>query len=272
MGGSLNDQEMTADQKRVALLIDADNARAANIDVILEEVAKRGTANVRRAYGDWKHPRLQLWEGKLQTHAIRPVQQFAYTAGKNASDIAIVIDAMDLLYAHEFDAFAIVSSDADFTPLVMRIRDSGVKVYGFGEEKTPPSFVRACSQFTYIGELGKPAAGPKHAAPYVSAPKTSELKKAVNTGESRKTSETNKPKNLQDPRVQEMLRNAVNASKNKDGWSHLGEVGTQIRNADQSFDRRAYGHSNLSKLFVATGLFEVRRKNLTALVRDKPTK
>ncbi|GAB3518213.1 NYN domain-containing protein [Arthrobacter monumenti] len=260
---------MTGDQKRIALLIDADNAPASKIELILEELAIRGrAADVRRAYGDWKLETLQPWVEKLPLHAIQPVQQFAFTVRKNATDIAMVIDAMDLLYAHSFDAFAIVSSDADFTPLVTRIRANGVKVYGFGEEKTSAAFVNACTQFTYLSELGKSPAGPKHAAPKHAAAKTAETKKTVNISEPQKAPKAGNPKDLQDPRVQEMLRNAVDASKNKDGWSHLGEVGTQIRK-DTSFDRSAYGHSNLSKLFTATGLFDVRRQNLTVFVRDK---
>ena len=124
-------------EKRIALLIDADNAPASKIDVILAEVARHGAANVRRAYGNWKSPNLKPWEATLHAYAIRPIQQFAYSSGKNASDMAMVIDAMDLLYARSVDAFAIVSSDADFTPLVMRILTDGVKVYGFGERRRP---------------------------------------------------------------------------------------------------------------------------------------
>ena len=135
---------MDAGEKRIALLIDADNAPAAKIEVILAEVARHGSANVRRAYGNWKSPHLKHWEAALHPYAIRPVQQFAYSSGKKASDMAMVIDAMDLLYGRSLDAFAIVSSDADFTPLVMRVLTDGLKVYGFGEKKTPEPFVNAC--------------------------------------------------------------------------------------------------------------------------------
>ena len=152
----VDDRPETAD-KRIAVLIDADNAPASKIDVILAEVARHGAANVRRAYGNWKSPHLKPWEDTLHAYAIRPIQQFAYTSGKNASDMAMVIDAMDLLYSRNLDGFAIVSSDADFTPLVMRILTDGLKVYGFGERKTPEPFVNACSQFTYVEGLGQPA-------------------------------------------------------------------------------------------------------------------
>ncbi|MFN4162838.1 MAG: NYN domain-containing protein, partial [Stenotrophomonas sp.] len=146
---------MTEPEKRIALLIDADNAPSSKIDVVLAEVARYGVANVRRAYGNWKSPSLKGWESVLHAYAIRPIQQFAYSRGKNASDMAMVIDAMDMLYARNLDGFAIVSSDADFTPLVMRLLTDGVKVYGFGEKKTPEPFVNACSKFTYLEALGQ---------------------------------------------------------------------------------------------------------------------
>lgn len=268
---SLNDQEMNGDEKRIALLIDAENASTSNIDKILEQLGHQGTATVRRAYGDWTSLP-QTWKDTLHDHAIRPVQQFAYTARKNASDIAMVIDAVDLLHAHRFDAFAIVSSDADFTPLVMRIRANGVKVYGFGDQKTPMSFVNACTQFTKIGESAKPLSPPTQVASKVMAPKASGSKKTTNVSKPKKTTKAGKPKDLQDPRVQQLLRNAVNASKNENGWSHLGEVGAQIRQGDESFNRRDYGHGSLRKLFVATGLFDVERQDLTVFVRASSKK
>ena len=147
---------MSEPEKRIALLIDADNAPASKIDEVLAEVARYGVANVRRAYGNWKSPRLKGWEAVLHEYAIRPIQQFAYSKGKNASDMAMVIDAMDLLYARNLDGFAIVSSDADFTPMVMRLLTDGVKVYGFGEKKTPEPFVNACSKFTYRKRWARP--------------------------------------------------------------------------------------------------------------------
>jgi uncharacterized protein (TIGR00288 family) len=232
-------------EKRLALLIDADNAPAAKIDVILAEVARHGSANVRRAYGNWKSPHLKAWESTLHTYAIRPIQQFAYTSGKNASDMAMVIDAMDLLYARTLDAFAIVSSDADFTPLVMRILTDGVKVYGFGEKKTPEPFVNACSQFTYVEGLVEPSA---NGEPALKASDAQRLRG--------------------DTRLVQMLRNAVDAAAADDGWAHLGQVGSQIGN-QASFDPRNYGYRKLSDLIEATELFEVKRSNLTVLIRDR---
>ena len=232
--------------KRIALLIDADNAPASKIDVILAEVARHGAANVRRAYGDWKSPNLKPWEATLHACAIRPIQQFAYSRGKNASDMAMVIDAMDLLHARSVDAFALVSSDADFTPLVMRIRDEGAKAYGFGERKTPEPFVNACSQFTYVDGLGQPSAAPDEPV----------------------LQPTDSKKLRSNTRLVQMLRNAVNASTGDDGWAHLGQVGSQIRN-QASFDPRNYGYPKLGDLIDATNLFEVNRQDTFVLVRDK---
>lgn len=238
---------MAEGERRIALLIDADNAPAAKIDVILAEVARHGAANVRRAYGNWKSPHLKSWEGTLHSYAIRPIQQFAYSSGKNASDMAMVIDAMDLLYARNLDAFAIVSSDADFTPLVMRILTEGLKVYGFGQRKTPEPFVNACSQFTYVEGLGQP----------------SEEKPDEQTFKP-----TDRTKLRRDARLVQMLRNAVDAAADDDGWAHLGEVGNQIGN-QASFDPRNYGYRKLSDLIQATDLFEVRRTGQIVMVRDK---
>jgi uncharacterized protein (TIGR00288 family) len=238
---------MAEGERRIALLIDADNAPAAKIDVILAEVARHGAANVRRAYGNWKSPHLKSWEAVLHSYAIRPIQQFAYSSGKNASDMAMVIDGMDLLYARNLDAFAIVSSDADFTPLVMRILTEGLKVYGFGQRKTPEPFVNACSQFTYVEGLGQASE---------EKPDEQALKPSDRT------------KLRRDARLVQMLRNAVDAATDDDGWAHLGEVGNQIGN-QASFDPRNYGYRKLSDLVQATDLFEVKRSGQIVLIRDK---
>lgn len=232
-------------ERRIALLIDADNAPASKIDVILAEVARHGAANVRRAYGDWKSPNLKPWETTLHAYAIRPIQQFAYSRGKNASDMAMVIDAMDLLYARSVDAFALVSSDADFTPLVMRILTDGVKVYGFGETKTPEPFVNACSQFTYVEGLVQPSAKPDE--PVLKASDSKKLRG--------------------DARLVQLLRNAVEAADGDDGWAPLAAVGSQIGN-QASFDARNYGYRKLSDLIEATELFEVKRQNKAVYGRD----
>ncbi len=238
---------MNAPENRIALLIDADNAPASKIDVILAEIARHGSANVRRAYGNWKSPHLKQWEATLFDSAIRPMQQFAYSSGKNASDMAMVIDAMDLLYAKSIDAFAIVSSDADFTPLVMRILTDGVQVYGFGEQKTPEPFVNACSKFTYVEGLVQPSAKPD--------------------GPELKATDRNTLRG--DTRLVQMLRNAVDAaSDDDDRWAQLSQVRNQIGNR-ASFDPRNYGYRKLVDLMQATELFEIKRENQVVLVRDK---
>ena len=235
-------------ETRIALLIDADNAPAAKIDVILAEVARYGVANVRRAYGNWKSPHLKGWEATLHEYAIRPIQQFAYSSGKNASDMAMVIDAMDLLYARNLDGIAIVSSDADFTPLVMRLLTDGLKVYGFGEQKTPKPFANACSKFTYLEALAPPSSSGTVVAATQPTP----------------------AKDLRgDTRLVQMLRSAVESAAGDDGWSHLGAVGHQISN-QASFDSRNYGYRKLSDLIEATELFEVKRENQIVSIRDKP--
>ena len=245
---------MTEPEKRIALLIDADNAPATKIDAVLAEVARHGVANVRRAYGNWKSPRLKGWEQTLHEYAIRPIQQFAYSRGKNASDMAMVIDAMDLLYARNLDGFAIVSSDADFTPLVMRLLTDGVKVYGFGEKKTPDPFVNACSKFTYLEALAQNHAGDPDV----------EADGAGGTEEVRPRKSG--PELRGDTRLVQMLRRAVTAAEGDDGWAHLGPVGSQIGN-QASFDPRNYGYGKLSDLIAATGLFELKKEGKSSFVR-----
>lgn len=234
-------------EKRIAVLIDADNAPAAKVDVILAEVARYGVANVRRAYGDWKNPHIRSWEAVLHEYAIRPVQQFAYSRGKNASDMAMVIDAMDLLYARNLDGFAIVSSDADFTPLVMRLLTDGMKVYGFGEKKTPEPFVNACSKFTYVEALGEPSSA----------------------GDTTATRARTATELRSDAKLVQLLRGAVDLASDDDGWSNLGAVGHQIAN-QASFDPRNHGYRKLSDLIEATGLFEVKREHQNIWIRDRP--
>lgn len=243
---------------RVALLIDADNSPSSKIDLILNELSTFGETNIRRAYGNWKKSELKGWEEVLHENAIRPMQQFDYTKGKNASDMAMVIDALELLYTDQPDAFGIVSSDADFTPLVMHLRAKGAAVYGFGAQKTPEPFVNACSRFLYLDKLGPvaasdaPAGGREDADTVAAAPlraTPAQLK--------------------QDARLVMLLRNAVQAAADDEGWARVGAVGTQIAN-QASFDHRNYGYATLTKLLVATQLFDiVDEGKSTVMVRDK---
>ena len=229
---------------RLAVLIDADNAQPAVTEQLLAEVAKFGTAYVKRAYGDWTGSQLAGWKEQLLTQSIQPMQQFAYTSGKNATDAAMVIDAMDLLYSGRFDGFCIVSSDSDFTRLAQRIRESGLTVYGFGERKTPEPFVRACDRFIYIENLtyAETAAAPEDRAPQ-RAPRASATRLK------------------RDAALVSLLRNAVEAASDDDGWAWLGSVGNIITKQRPDFDSRTYGYAKLSDLMNATSLFELERRS-----------
>ncbi|TCJ11559.1 NYN domain-containing protein [Parasulfuritortus cantonensis] len=238
----------------IALLIDADNSPAGKIEQVLDELAKYGVINIRRAYGNWKSPNLKGWEAVLHEYAIQPMQQFAYSKGKNATDMAMVVDAMDLLYGKHLEGIALVSSDADFTPLVMRMRANGVKVYGFGEEKTPMPFVNACSRFLYLEHLG--AAEAKAAElPSPAQPATLPVRRSGNELKG-------------DTRLVSLLRNSVAAAADDDGWAHLGAVGSHI-SKQASFDQRNYGYAKLGDLFAAIDLFEIGKRDKGLYVRDR---
>jgi uncharacterized LabA/DUF88 family protein len=232
------------EDERLALLIDADNAQASVIDGLLEEVANYGTAQVKRIYGDWTRPNLAGWKDVLLRHSIQPRQQFAYTKGKNATDAAMVIDAMDLLHSGRFDGFCLVSSDSDFTPLAARIRESGLKVYGFGEQKTPEAFVAACDKFIFTELL-------KDEAPGATPPKRQG------------------PKELRgDARLVSLLRKATEDAADDDGWAELSSVGNTVNKRAPQFDQRSYGYGKLSDLIKATGLFDIQDR----LVGTGPSK
>ncbi|MDE8650573.1 NYN domain-containing protein [Novosphingobium album (ex Liu et al. 2023)] len=254
--------------RRIALLIDADNISHAKIAVMLAELSKYGTANIRRAYGDWAKPALKGWTDKLHDFAIRPIQQFSYSAGKNATDIALVIDAMELLYTQKPDAFCLASSDGDFTPLVMQLKANGHEVYGFGERKTPAPFVNACTTFLYLDSLDDPVqtgapVEPSEAPP--SAPKAKAKPKAA----------ADKPadKSLaQNTKLVTILRGAVEASAREDGWALMSAAGSAAKR-QAPIDPRNYGVKNFTALFTATGLFEiVKGKNGQSYVADKRNK
>lgn len=250
----------------IALLIDADNSPATKIEEILGELAKHGVINIRRAYGNWKNPGLKGWEAVLHDYAIQPIQQFAYTKGKNATDAAMIIDAMDLLYTKHLAGFCIVSSDSDFTPLVMRIRANGLKVVGFGEKKTPLPFVNACSTFLYLENLV--GEGVVEAVAPVIKPAGAALGAVADSSSVAAPSRV-PPKELRgNTRLVNMLRNAVEAAADDAGWAGLGAVGQHIAK-QASFDSRNYGYAKLKDLFLATGLFDVQQKDKGLYVRDK---
>ena len=240
--------------ERLAVLIDADNTQATIIEGLLAEVAKYGTASVKRIYGDWTSTALRSWKEVLLEHSIQPIQQFGYTKGKNATDSAMIIDAMDLLYTGKFQGFCIVSSDSDFTKLASRIRESGLFVYGFGEKKTPAAFVSACDKFIYIEVL----------------------RAKINENEpiAKKTMSELK----QDTRLVRLLRNAVEASSDESGWAHLATTGSNIAKQSPEFDPRNYGYIRLGELLAATKLFDFEERLIgegqskAIYVRDKRKK
>lgn len=258
--------------RRIALLIDADNVSYGKIAAMLAELSKYGTANIRRAYGDWASSGLRGWTAKLHEHAIRPIQQFSYTRGKNATDIALVIDAMELLYTQKLDAFCIASSDADFTPLVMQLRANGHDVYGFGERKTPDPFVNACTTFLYLdrlGEEGGAAVKPEPPTPPDSAAAGTKKPRKAQTAEAK----TAKPPLSQDTKLVAVLRGAVEATAGDDGWAPLDAAGSAARR-QAPIDPRNYGARNFPKLFEAVGLFDIVKadENGQSYVADRRNK
>lgn len=255
---SFNDQP-SASGRQIALLIDADNAPAAKLPLILAELSKYGTANVRRAYGDWTTPRLKSWTAQLHEYAIRPIQQFNYSKGKNATDIAMVIDALELLYTQHLAAFCIASSDADFTPLVMHLRAAGKDVYGFGESKTPEPFQNACTTFLFLETLGQPDEAPVPiAAESVAEATPAKAARLIKTKESAAPQSNSGKALAMDTKLVTILRGAVDATVRENGWALLAAAGSAARR-QHPIDPRNYGVSNFTKLFEATGLFEVVR-------------
>lgn len=223
---------------RLAVLIDADNASADDLANLLVEIAKYGTATVRRAYGDWALPTLANWREPMLAHSVQPMQQFSYTKRKNATDIALVIDAMDILHSGTVDGFCIVSSDSDFTRLVARIREQGLAAYGFGKTTTPAAFVAACTSFIYVENLVA-----QNLLAQKLAPKTS-------------VAADRRP-----PRMPEkLLVEAVETAAGDDGWAHLGAVGSNLSRLATDFDSRSWGYSKLADLFRAHPGYDVESR------------
>lgn len=223
-------------QKHLAVLIDADNAPAAIVEGLFEEIAKYGVANVKRIYGDWTGPQLGGWKKVLLDHSIQPIQQFAYTKGKNATDSSLIIDAMDLLYTRRFDGFCLVSSDSDFTRLASRLREEGLTVYGFGEEKTPQPFVSACDKFIYTELLREDAIVVSSNTPA--------------TVPSEKTEPAPASKKYPKAPV-DFIAKIMDDIAEEDGWAPLGSLGNNITKLRPGFDPRTYGFKKLSDLVKA---------------------
>ncbi|XPV70446.1 MAG: NYN domain-containing protein [Halarcobacter sp.] len=213
---------------KLAVLIDADNAQASVITELLEEIAKFGITNIKRAYGDWTTSQLKGWKDHLHTHAIQPIQQFSYTNGKNATDSSLIIDAMDILHENRLDGFCIVSSDSDFTRLATRIRESGLKVYGFGEQKTPEAFISACDKFVYTENLR-------------------EIKEIPQT-------------NNEQNKLKEIITKAISAVSDDDDWANLSAVVIHINKNYPSFDPRTYGFEKYGKLMKSLDYIEIMEK------------
>ena len=226
---------------KLAVLIDGDNIPSRYIKEMMEEITKYGTPTIKRIYGDWTKPHLSKWKTILLENAITPIQQYGYTTGKNATDSAMIIDAMDILYSEKVDGFCLVSSDSDFTKLATRLREAGLVVYGIGEKKTPNPFIVACDKFIYLEILdtedertgGKPAK------------KKASIDKIT-------------------PRVIRLLRNSVEDAADEDGWAFMGDVGSLILKKQPNFDSRNFGFEKLTPLFKSLTQFEIEQRDRTS--------
>ncbi|MCG8478758.1 MAG: NYN domain-containing protein [Spirochaetales bacterium] len=230
----------TEKQMRLAVLIDADNSQSSIMEGLLEEIANYGIASIKRIYGDWSSDSMRGWKNILLDYAIQPIQQYPYTRGKNATDMRMLIDAMDILYSGTMDGFCLVTSDSDFTPLAQRIRQSGFTVYGFGEEKTPKAFVRACDRFIYSEVLRQRQVDDNRETP------ASPQRKRYTTQELK-----------QDTKLVTMVRNGIEDAADDTGWASLGVVGQKTANSNPDFDPRNYGYKKLGELVRAMQLFEI---------------
>ena len=222
-----------SNQQKLVVLIDADNASPSIISDLTAEIVKYGVINVFRIYGDWTKPNLKGWKEVLLDYAIKPIQQFSNTSGKNSTDNALIIDAMDLLYTGKFDGFCIVSSDSDFTRLASRIREEGLKVYGFGENKTPKAFISACDKFIFT-----------------------EILKA-DKAELNRVKKPDKKALIDNKKLITLLKIAVEASADDTGWAYLADVGQYITNREKEFDPRNYGYHKLTELIRNVDVFDI---------------
>ena len=222
----------------IAVLIDADNAQLTKLKAILDEISKYGRIIVKKAFGDWKSPVLKRWEDEIKQLAIKPEQQFAYTKGKNASDIALVINAMDLLYTKNYDAFVIVCSDADYTPLAIRLRETGAYIFGVGEEKTPAAFRNSCDSFILTKHLVDSKDRPEAEAEAVNGEAACEL---VPVHESAAICDISE--------IHKLLKTASKTYQDDDGWVNAATVGNYLKRARPDFDLKAYGFEKLFELF-----------------------
>lgn len=247
---------------RLAVLIDADNVSYANVQAMLEEIAKYGIPTFKRIYGDWTIPTLSGWKNVLLENAITPIQQYSYTRGKNSTDSALIIDAMDILYTGRVDGFCIVSSDSDFTRLAIRLREAGMKVFGMGEKKTPNAFISACDKFIYIEILGRDD----------DAEETEEETKETTASKSKTTPTKQRTKPTYekiDRKLIKLLKDSINDIADDDGWAFVGELGNLINKKQPNFDPRVYGFKKLVPFLKNIKVLEIderavpNKKNVT---------
>lgn len=274
---------------KLAVLIDADNSSYKEIPLILQEIAKYGIASVKRVYGDWSSENLSAWREVLLPHAITPIQQFAYTKGKDATDMMLIINAMDLLHQGNLDGFCIVSSDSDFTPLASRIRESGLMVYGFGKNKTPQAFINACDKFVYTENLKENNLTEnneelKDEILIIKNDLKSHglLKSIVPTDQ--ENVENISPKNYSnitninpnqmvkvDDETLQLIKKAIKDTADEDGWVSLSILGTHLVTLKPDFDTRTYGRAKLSGLLEALDVFEIQQRGSQKYVKKKPS-
>jgi uncharacterized LabA/DUF88 family protein len=243
---------------RLAVLIDADNVPYSNIKEMLEEIAKYGTPTFKRIYADWTKPTVSGWKGVLLESAITPVQQYSYTSGKNATDSAMIIDAMDILYSGRVDGFCIVSSDSDFTRLAIRLREAGMKVFGIGQKKTPVPFISACDKFIYIEILKAEEEGSRP------LPKKTRTRKAATSkaevAEVVEATEMTAPIEKIDKELIKLIADSINDLADEEGWTFLGDLGNLILKKQPDFDPRNFGFKKLVPLIKSLNQFEINER------------
>lgn len=238
---------------KLAVLIDGDNIPSAYVKEMMEEIAKYGNPTIKRIYGDWTNPKLSKWKNVLLENAITPIQQYGYTTGKNATDSAMIIDAMDVLYSEKVDGFCLVSSDSDFTKLATRLREAGMNVIGIGEKKTPEPFIVACDKFIYIEILKRQS-------------EESEVDSDTDTTKSRPKQKSTVDKIT--PKVLKLISSTISDLADDDGWAFLGDVGNLLQKKQPNFDSRNYGFQKLTPLIKSTKKFEIEnRENPKARVK-----
>ncbi|NQU27003.1 MAG: NYN domain-containing protein [Candidatus Marinimicrobia bacterium] len=226
---------------KLAVLIDGDNIPSAHVKAMMEEIAKYGNPTIKRIYGDWTKPRLSKWKNILLENAITPIQQYGYTTGKNATDSAMIIDAMDILYSEKVNGFCLVSSDSDFTRLATRLREAGMQVFGIGEKKTPNPFIVACDKFIYIEILKYQSEGSESESTKIKSEQKSTIDKIT-------------------PKVIKLISSTISDLAEDDGWAFLGDVGNLLQKKQPNFDSRNYGFQKLTPLIKSTKKFDIEQR------------